>query len=106
MSKVTPFPSFKVSIDELRKRLGTPAYIEFYHHDFASEPTTVIHADLQDVSAEKVDEHGTVLTIRFKDTTLTFTEKNHHTNLSNGAVVFSSKYDPETYWFITFTQFS
>jgi hypothetical protein len=103
MSKVTQFPSFKVSYEELRKNLYRSLNIEFYHHDFSGEPTHTVHADLRDIYYEKVDEHGLVISLQFDDTALTFTEKNHHTNLSNGAVVFSSKHDSETYWIIEFS---
>lgn len=80
----------------------TKVNIEFYHHDFQSEPFLHLEASVKNVSIEQVEEHGKVISILTPETLFSFSERNYHTNLSNDDVVFSSKKDDETYCLISF----
>lgn len=76
--------------------------IECYHHDSPSEPTVSILNFVEDLMIEDVGEEKSI-SIRFDGgTDVCFREDLHHTNLSNGSVVFSSKHDDETYYLISF----
>lgn len=81
------------------------AKVEFYHHDISQEPTATVEDNVNwIVYDEKVDEHGDVLTLFLDRTSFSFTDKNHHLNISDEkTVVISSKHDTETYWIIEFS---
>lgn len=103
MSIVTLFPSFASSYKELVKNKHNVYIVEFYHRDVPSEPTVSIINSVSDVFAHFDDE--SYISIRFVGgTDLTFTEESYTTNLSNGAVVFGSKCDNETYCIIEFRE--
>ena len=100
--KKVPFPSFKVSFNELIKIENQRVLVEFYHNDTPSEPTVSILNDIVGVfygTGFLEDEH--YISIRFKEgTDLTFSSEVYNTNLSNDSIVFSSLADNETYCII------
>lgn len=101
MSKVTLFPSFVSSYRELLKNKDNVYIVEFYHRDTPSEPSVSVINLVSEVFANFDDE--TYISIRFVGgTDLTFTEESYNTNLSNDAVIFSSKHDDGTYCIIEF----
>lgn len=101
MSNVATFPSFIPSYKRLVENKNNVYVVEFYHRDMPSEPTVSIINLVSEVFAEFDDEP--YISIRFVGgTDLTFTSENYHTNLSDDDVVFSSKYDDETYCVIEF----
>lgn len=101
MSKIATFPSFIPSYKRLKENKDNVYIVEFYHRDMPSEPTVSIINSVEEVFADFEDE--TYISIRFKGgTDLAFTSESYHTNLSNDAVVFSSKFDDETYCIIEF----
>lgn len=105
MSKVLSFNNFQTSYKKLIQQAEndlTKINIEFYHHDFQSEPLLHIESDVENVIFEDVEGHGKVISILTTEATFSFSERNYHTNLSNDAVVFSSKHDDETHCIIDF----
>lgn len=102
MTKVVAFPSFLPSYNKLRENEDDTYIVEFYHKDMPSEPTVSIINSVSEVFADFDDEP--YISIRFVGgTDLTFTSEGYHTNLSDDAVVFSSKHDDETYCVISFS---
>jgi len=99
---ITNFPSFKPSFKKLKLNAKKRYSMQFYHHDFNSEPFLHVDAYAQFVRMEEISEHGLIITIITPDTLITFSEKNHSTNISGDSVVFSSKHDDETYCIIDF----
>lgn len=102
---VTKFPTFTSSyrkLEQLCKNKVLKIYIQLYHHDEQSEPCLSIEGDVQNIMLEEVEGHGKVISIMTAETMVTFTEDNYFTNISNDAVVFSSKKDDETYYIIEF----
>jgi hypothetical protein len=105
MSNITNFPAFTSSYKKLKEESENKLlriFIEFYHHDFQSEPFMYLEGSVQTISMEEIEEHGKVINIITSETILSFTERNYHTNISGDAVVFSSKDDNETYCIIEF----
>lgn len=101
MSKIATFPSFIPSYNRLKENKGHVYIVEFYHRDMPSEPTVSIINSVEEVFADFEDE--SYISIRFEGgTDLIFTSESYHTNLSNDAVVFSSKFDDETHCIIQF----
>lgn len=76
--------------------------VEYYHHDFQSEPFLHIEGHIENITLDHIEEYGHVISVFTKETTLSFIESNYHTNLSNDCVIFSSKFDDETYCIIQF----
>ncbi|MFB1100854.1 hypothetical protein [Terribacillus sp. JSM ZJ617] len=104
MSNVVEFNSFDTSSNELWKKFGERKNFEvsLYHHNRDSEPHIHINDRPSSIEIDHDDEDGTIIVLNYKSLSFTWYEKNHHTNLSNGAVVFSSKHDSDTYWIIDF----
>ncbi len=105
MGKTIEFNNFQTTFNKLTRQAKNDLLkinIEFYHHDFESEPFIHVEADVENISIENVDLNGKVITILTNETAFSFTERNHYTNLSNDDVVFSSKNDDETYCIISF----
>ncbi|MEN2467993.1 hypothetical protein [Ornithinibacillus sp. JPR2-1] len=105
MPKTIQFNSFQTTYNKLLKNAIndlTKVNIQYFHHDFQSEPFLHVEAKVENVMLEHVETHGLVITVLTPETTFTFTERNYYTNLSNDAVVFSSKNDGETYCIIEF----
>lgn len=101
MSTVTPFPSFKGSYKRLKENQNNIYVVEYYHRDMPGEPTFSIVDSISGIFSKIGDD--SYISIRFDGgTDLTFTEENYNTNLSDGDVVFSSKFDDETYCIIEF----
>lgn len=101
MSNVSTFPSFIPSYKALKANKDNVYIVEFYHNDTPSEPTVSIINLVEEIFADFDDEP--YISIRFVGgTDLTFTSDNYHTNLSNNAVVFSSKHDDDTHCIIEF----
>lgn len=104
MAKVTEFPSFITSYRFLEKNKDKETLVEFYHNDTPSEPSISVVDHVDSVLAAKIDGSA-YIGIRFDGgTDLSFNDKNYNTNISNGAVIFSSKYDDETYCIIAFVE--
>lgn len=103
MKSVTIFPSFIPSYKRLKENQHKVFHIEFYHHDPNSEPTFYINSKALDIRFEKIEDEWMSITIRTPEIELTFGERNYFTNLSNDDVVFSSKFDDETYCLISFS---
>ncbi len=105
MTKVMPFNNFKTSYTELKNNTRNRFLIEFYHHDFPSEPTLSVLDNVLEVVFDRIEGESYISIRLFSDTTdITFKSGSYHTNLSNGDVVFSSKHDNETYCLISFPQ--
>ncbi|OAK70052.1 hypothetical protein [Lederbergia galactosidilytica] len=105
MGKTIEFNNFQTTFNRLTRQAKNKLLkinIEFYHHDSASEPFIHVEADIERIFMEIAEPHGKVITILTQETTFSFTERNHHTNLSNDDVVFSSKNDDETFCIISF----
>lgn len=105
MAEIKQFNSFPTSFKKINDSLGNgipKINVEYYHHDFQDEPLLHIEAHLEGVRQDFIEDHGHIISILTKETTIVFTENNYHTNLSNDDVVFSSKNDDETYCIITF----
>lgn len=102
MTAVANFPSFIPSYKQLKENEHKQFSIAFYHHDCGSEPTIHISDYAESIRLDDDEEYGKIIEIHTPETFMTFTEKNHLTNLSNDDVVFSSKHDDETYWIIEF----
>lgn len=105
MSNIKTFNNFQTSYRKMIENASndlTKILIEFYHHDFQSEPFLVVSGHAETIRMEEVEEYGKIINITTKENILTFTERNYHTNLSNNAIVFSSKFDDETYCIIEF----
>ncbi|WP_200411952.1 hypothetical protein [Virgibacillus salexigens] len=105
MSNVKQFNNFQTSYRRLVEKASndlTKIFIEFYHHDFQSEPFLHVEAPVERIFMEHVEEHGNIILILTSETTFTFNEKNYNTNISNDVVVFSSKNDEQTYCIIEF----
>lgn len=100
MTNLSKFPSFMPCYKALEENKHSPFSIEMYHHDSPSEPTVFIAEVPREIRLDRLDEYGMIIEIHLTNTCLVFTERNHNTNLSNDSVVFSSKYDDETYWII------
>lgn len=101
--KITNFPAFTPSFNKLIENQEKRFLIEFYHYDFNSEPFLYTDCYVQDIIMEKVPEHGLIITIFTPYTTISLSERNHFTNISDEAVVFSSKHDDESYCIINFS---
>lgn len=104
MSNIKQFNSFQTSYKELDRQFNSCKrfLIECYHHDMTSEPTVSILNHVEDLFFDMVDGEM-VIQFRFEGgTDVCFKESSHHTNLSNGDVVFSSKHDDKTYFLISF----
>ncbi len=105
MAEIKQFNSFQTSYKKLQEGLNistTKINVEYYHHDFQSEPFLHIEAHVDMVKLDFIGDHGQVISIFTPELTLVFTENNYHTNLSNDSVVFGSKHDEETYCIIQF----
>ncbi|WP_337970215.1 hypothetical protein [Virgibacillus salexigens] len=105
MPKVTNLPAFKSSFKKLKEKESNSLLkmnMEFYHHDFQSEPFLHVEAPVESIFMEHVEEHRNIISILTSETTFTFSEKNYNTNISNDVVVFSSKNDEQTYCIIEF----
>lgn len=105
MKNIKRFNSFDTSYKKLKERARNSllkVFIECYHNDFESEPFISIEASLENVSLEEVEGHGKVINILTKEVNLSLSERNYRTNLSGDTIVFSSKLDDETYYFIQF----
>lgn len=101
MTNVATFPSFIPSYKRLKENADNVYIVEFYHQDTMSEPSVSIINSVSEVFADF--DYEPYISIRFDGgTDLTFTGESYHTNLSNDAVVFSSKFDDETYCIIEF----
>lgn len=101
MTNVAAFPSFKSSYRMLEKNKHNVYVVEYYHRDMPSEPSVSIINLVSDIFADFDDEP--YISIRFVGgTDLSFTEENYNTNISDDAVVFSSKHDDRTYCIIEF----
>lgn len=100
MAKVANFPSFVSSYRALKANQGDLVLVELYHHDVMSEPSLSIVSHMDSVFADNI-EGTTHIGIRIDGgTDLSFNDKNYNTNISDGAVIFSSKHDSETYCII------
>ena len=102
---IKQFNSFDTSYKRLKEKLSNSLLkisLEYYHHDFQSEPFLLIDAYPENIRIKELEEHGKIILITTKETMVTFTEKNYNTNLSNDSVVFYSKFDEETYCIIQF----
>lgn len=105
MSNIATFPTFISSykkLEELNRSKALNIFIQLYHHDDQSEPFLFIEGPVESLKLEEVEEHGKIINITTPETMFTFTEINYHTNISDDAVVFSSKNDTETYYIIEF----
>ena|SRR5690625_826824 len=105
MSNITTFPAFISSykkLEELNRNKALNIFIQLYHYDDQSEPFLFIEGKVESLRLEEVDEHGKIINITTPETMFIFSERNYHTNISNEAVVFSSKNDNETYYIIEF----
>ncbi len=101
MANISHFPSYLPSYNRLEENKNNVYVVEFYHCDVPSEPTVSIVDKVSEVFADFEDEP--YISIRFDGgTDLTFTSGNYYTNLSNNAVVFSSKHVNDTYCIIEF----
>lgn len=103
MNKIKQFNNFQTSYKRLIEQPDIDLLkinIQYYHHDFQSEPFLHVEAEIDHIIIEHVEDHGLVISILTPETTFSFSERNYNTNLSNDAVVFSSKYDEETYCII------
>ncbi len=101
MKNIATFPAFIPSYNRLVENKNNVYVVEFYHRDMPSEPTVSIINLVSEVFADFDEEP--YISIRFVGgTDLTFTRESYNTNLSNDAVVFSSKFDDETYCIIEF----
>ncbi len=100
---VTKFPSFIPSYKRLLANKNKVFTIEFYHHDVNSEPTFSASTLASNILLEDLEDDGLFITLQLAGFDLTFGERNYNTNLSNDDVVFSSKFDDETYCFISFS---
>src|SRR5690625_1045653 len=104
MEKVTRFPSFAPSYRTLKENQSELVLVELYHHDVASEPSLSVITHMDSVFTGNI-EGSTYIGIRFDGgTDLSFSDKNYNTNISNGAVIFSSKHDIDTYCIIDFME--
>ncbi|MBT2600916.1 hypothetical protein J7E18_16405 [Oceanobacillus sp. ISL-73] len=105
MSKVLNLNSFNRTYKKIVEKADNDLIklnVEFYHHDFQSEPILHMEAKIQNVLFDKSRDDGSVITIMTNESYLSFTEKNYYTNLSGDDVVFSSKHNAETYCIIQF----
>lgn len=104
MATVTQFPSFKTSYKRLKENKYRSFLVEFYHYDNRSEPTLSIFSLVSEITIYEIDNEK-LIGIRFVGgTDLTFRESIYNSNLSNDDVVFSSKFDDETYCIISFSE--
>lgn len=93
----------KPFIDSFEKLIdfeGRKVTIEFYHHDYSSEPTAIAIDVVETVIQNDFNRTGLIIELDLKKSNFVFYEKNHITNISNNSVVFSSRNDNETYWII------
>lgn len=103
MSNIAVFPSFIPSYNMLLENKEKIYVVEFYHRDVPSEPTVSIINKVDEIFAHFGDD--AYISIRFAGgTDLSFNADSYHTNISDNTVVFSSKYDDETYCFIEFKE--
>lgn len=103
MSKVMEFNNFKTTYNELKSNTRKRFLIEFYHHTSPGDPVLSVLDNVYEVASCEI-EGETYITIKtFSETTdVTFTSGVYETNLSNGYVVFASRYDNRTYCLISF----
>lgn len=105
MLKVTHFPSFvyfQNSYNKLEDNANNVYLVELYHRDMPSQPTVSIVDQVSEVFSD-IGADESYISIRFVGgTDLTFTSESYNTNISNNAVIFSSKFDDETYCIIEF----
>ncbi|MED2940690.1 hypothetical protein [Cytobacillus horneckiae] len=101
MAEIKQFNSFPVSYCRLSDDfLNQRVLAEYYHHDMPSEPSISVLGVLTDVFISN-DDDG-YINLRFENgTDISFKKENYLTNISNEEVVFTSKYDSETYCIIT-----
>lgn len=103
MSNILAFNNFKTSAKRLKEFVSRECLLEYYHHNTPSEPSVSVLSIVEDVFYGN-DGFDKYLSIRFKDgTDITFTDEAYNTNLSNDDVVFSSKFDDETYCILFLT---
>ncbi|WP_158681479.1 hypothetical protein [Microbulbifer pacificus] len=105
MSKILNLNSFDRTYKRIVEKSSNDLIkinVEFYHHDFQSEPFLHTEAKVQNVLFDRSLDGGAVITIMTNESYLSFAEKNYHTNLSGDDVVFSSKHNSETYCIIQF----
>lgn len=101
---VTNFPSFVPSYKRLKENKERPFLIEFYHNDYQSEPTISIIDLASKIFMDDLDGEKTINIQFIGGTDLTFRESIYNSNLSNNDVVFSSRFDDETYCIISFSE--
>lgn len=98
----TNLSTFGQSFKQLKKNFDMKFFIHFYHHNANSEPFLHIDGYIENLSIERVDEHGFAINILTHETILVFTEQNYFSNISGESVVFSSKHDDGTHCIIEF----
>lgn len=102
MADVITFPSFISSYRKLLENKGKSILVEFYHYDIASEPSVSTVSCLETAFMGAIDEVS-YINFRLKDgTDYSFNDEHYNTNISNGAIVFSSKHHDEIYCIIEF----
>lgn len=99
---VKTLTSFQRVYLKLKKNSERKFYIEFYHNDIASEPTISIDSYPEKVFVDFTEEHGNIINIFTKESTIGFSEKNYDVTVSDDVILFNSKHDDETYYIIHF----
>lgn len=103
MSKIMQFNNFKTSYNELKNNSRKRYLVEFYHHAFPGEPVISVLDNIYEISSDEIESESFISIKTFMgNTDITFRSNEYETNLSNGHVVFASKYDNDTYCLISF----
>lgn len=91
-----------MKLSEMAKLEYLNINIQFYHHDYQSEPFMLIEGKVKSLLLDDVIGYGETIDITTAELLISFNEKSYYTNISSDAVVFSSKNDDETYCIIEF----
>lgn len=93
---------FKKAYQKLKAKDGWKLSIEFYHHDFISEPFLHGEFDTEKIVLDYVEEHGLIITLIMLETSFSFSEKNWSVHVAEDYISFGSKHDDDTHCIIEF----